>query len=62
MIDASVHQYVEALRARLEKANDFDTKRQFLLDNIDRVVYANDRVALCGSVPMGRRFNDNPAS
>jgi hypothetical protein len=33
VIDANVRQYVEAVRARLEKATDFDTKRQFLLDH-----------------------------
>jgi hypothetical protein len=47
-IDVSVRQYVEAVRARLENATNFDTKRRFLLDHIDRVVYANDRVALYG--------------
>ena len=46
LVDASVHQYVETVRAGLGKAVDFDTKRQFLLDHIGRVVYANDRVAL----------------
>jgi DNA invertase Pin-like site-specific DNA recombinase len=50
LIDLSVRQYVEAVRARLENAIDFDTKRQFLLDHLDRVVYANDRLALYGSV------------
>jgi site-specific DNA recombinase len=52
IIDVSVRQYVEAVRAGLENATDFDTKRQFLLDHIGRVVYANDRVALFGSVPV----------
>ena len=52
LIDISVRQYVEAVRARLEGATDFDTKRQFLLDHVDRVVYANDRIALYGSVPV----------
>lgn len=52
MIDVSVRQYVEAVRARLENTTDFDTKRQFLLDHIDRVVYANDRTVLYGSVPV----------
>jgi hypothetical protein len=54
MIDVSVRQYVEAVRMRLENATDFDTKRQFLLDHIDRVVYGNDRVVLYGSVPVNQ--------
>ena len=52
LVDASVRQYAETVRARLEKAVDFDTKRRFLLDHIGRVVYANDRVALSGSIPV----------
>jgi hypothetical protein len=34
--------------------------RQFLLDHIDRVVYANDRVALCGSIPVDLRSSVKP--
>jgi DNA invertase Pin-like site-specific DNA recombinase len=52
MIDVSVRQYVEALRAHLEDAIDFDRRRQFLLDHVDRVVYANDHVALHGALPV----------
>jgi hypothetical protein len=44
VIDTGVRQYCETVRARLEKATDFDTKRQFY--SIERIVYANDHVSL----------------
>jgi hypothetical protein len=40
VIDASVRQYSEAVRANFAQATDFDTKKQFLLDHVDKVVYA----------------------
>jgi hypothetical protein len=52
LIDVSLRQYVEGVTARLENATDFETKRQFLLGHIDRVVYANDHVALHGALPV----------
>ena len=60
LIDASVRQHVEAVRTRLENATDFDTKRRFLLDHIARVVYANDRIALHGAVPVNVPARDAP--
>jgi site-specific DNA recombinase len=60
LIEISVRQYVEAVKAQLENATDFDTKRQFLLDHINRAVYANDRVALYGTVPVNLPSREAP--
>jgi len=60
LIDVSVRQYVESVRARLESATDFDTKRQFLVDHVIKVVYGNDRVALYGSVAVNLRPGETP--
>jgi len=60
LIDVSVRQYVESVRARLESATDFDTKRQFLVDHVIKVVYGNDRVALYGSVAVNLGPGETP--
>ena len=60
LIDVSVRQHVEAVKTRLETATDFDTKRRFLLDHIDKVVYANDRIALYGSMPVDLPSDEAP--
>ena len=62
-IEVSVRQYCEAVRARLERCSDFDSKRQFVLDNIEKIVCTNDRVAIYGSMPVklrGREASDHP--
>lgn len=58
LIETAVQQYCEAARVRYEKCVNFETKRQFLLDYIGKVVYWNDKTALCGSVPIVVRVND----
>jgi hypothetical protein len=52
IIEVSVGQYCEAVRARLEQCSDFDSKRQFVLDHIEKIVFTNDHVAVYGSVPV----------
>ncbi len=37
---------------RFAKCSDFASKRQFLLDYVEKVVHVKDRVALHGSVPI----------
>lgn len=36
----------------LEKCSDFDSKRQFLLDYVEKIVYVNEDVAIYGSLPL----------
>jgi hypothetical protein len=38
-IDAAIRQFCQTARARFEKALDFDAKRQFLLDHVEKVIY-----------------------
>jgi len=37
---------------RFAKCGDFASKRQFLLDHVERVVHVKDKVSLHGSVPV----------
>ena len=51
-IDAGIAQFCEAARVRFAKCADFASKRQFLLDYVEKVVHVKDKVALHGSVPI----------
>jgi hypothetical protein len=50
-LDVRVRQFCERARARFERCDDFDARRQFLLDHIERVVYHPRSVELVGSIP-----------
>lgn len=52
VIDTSIKEYCEGAKARLEKGDDFNTKRQFLLDYIQNVIYWDDEIELRGFVPV----------
>jgi hypothetical protein len=52
IIEVSVRQYTEAVRARLKRCFDFESRRQFVLDYIEKIVSTNDHVAVYGSVPV----------
>jgi hypothetical protein len=48
---------------RFEKAVDFDAKRQFLLDHVEKVIYDRYHVVVIGSVPVkpvGRDTDSDP--
>jgi hypothetical protein len=51
-VDASIRQFCASARVRLEACPDFDAKRQFLLDHVERVIYNRYKVAIMGSVPV----------
>ena len=36
----------------MERCIDFDTKRQFLVDHIEKIIYHRDSVTLIGAVPI----------
>ena len=59
VIDASINQYCESVRTRLLSCTDFESKRQFLLDHIEKVTYWNDRIALHGSIPVSSQDKDS---
>lgn len=52
VVDTSIKQYCEAAKTRLNRCNDFDARRKFVLDYIERIVYCNDNVSIYGSVPV----------
>lgn len=52
VVDASIRQYCEAGKIRLNKCSDFDAKRKFVLDYIERIAYSNDNIMVYGSVPI----------
>jgi site-specific DNA recombinase len=51
-VGASVRDFCERARARLESCHDFESKRQFLADYVARVIYTRYKVTLRGSVPL----------
>jgi hypothetical protein len=52
IIDMSIKQYCDNAKTRFDRATDFDTKRQFILDYIEKIVYNNEKVEIHGSVPI----------
>jgi hypothetical protein len=51
-LDLRLRQFCETVKARFERCVDFDTKRQFLLDHVGKVIFFRDKVTLVGSVPI----------
>jgi hypothetical protein len=51
-VDASIRQFCASAGARFQASTDFDTKRQFLVGHIERVIYDRYKVTITGSVPM----------
>jgi hypothetical protein len=51
-VGASVRDFCDAARARLERCHDFESKRAFLADYVVRVVYTRYKVSVRGSVPV----------
>ena len=51
-LNLRLRQFCETAKARFERCADFDTKRQFLLDHVRKVIFLRDKVTLVGSVPI----------
>jgi len=51
-VDASIRQFCASANARFQACADFDTKRQFLVTHIERVIYNRYKVTIAGSVPV----------
>lgn len=64
IVDVSIRQFCDGVKVRLEKCRDFDSKRQFLLDYIDQIIYRKDKVVVVGSVSvrLGERSESNDAN
>jgi hypothetical protein len=52
VVQASIAAFCEGAEARPNTCTDFDSKRQFLLEYIDKIVYRAGTVSLHGSVPI----------
>jgi hypothetical protein len=61
-VETAVTQHCEAVKARLDKCVDFNTKRQFLLDFVEKVTFWNDRITVHGSVPVREKISREAAS
>jgi hypothetical protein len=51
-LDESIRQFCEQARTRLERCKDFDGKKQFLTDHIEKIIYHRDSITLIGSVKI----------
>jgi hypothetical protein len=58
VVDASIKQYCETMKVRLSRCNDFDTRRKFVLDYIEKIAYSNDCIVVYGSVPVKLKSYD----
>ena len=50
--DLAISRFCDVARAHLKRCTDFDTKRQFLLDHVEKVIYQRYHVTVIGSVPV----------
>jgi hypothetical protein len=51
-VDASIRQFCANTNARFQSCSDFDAKRQFLVNHIERVIYTGYKITVSGSVPL----------
>ena len=51
-VDASIRQFCADANARLQACADFDAKRQFLVDHVERVIYKASKVTITGCIPV----------
>jgi hypothetical protein len=51
-LDDAVRQFCKRAATRLERCTDFDSRGQFLVDYIEKIIYYHDKVTLVGSVPI----------
>jgi hypothetical protein len=51
-VDASVRQFCANAKARLQACTDEDSKRSFLVDHVERVIYDHYEVTVIGLVPV----------
>ncbi len=51
-VDLAIQQFCESAKLRYKQCNDFEAKRQFLIDYVDKIIYMNDRLTVQGFVPV----------
>jgi hypothetical protein len=57
-VDASIRQFCASARVRFQACADFDSKRQFLMGHLERVIYSRYSVTIAGSVPVQSTSGD----
>jgi hypothetical protein len=58
VVDVSIKQFCETARAKFERGEDFESKRQFLLEYVEKIVYWNEKIEFHGSVPIKLKVYD----
>jgi hypothetical protein len=51
-ITASIRHYCATARARFQACDDFDAKRSFLRDYVERIVFNRGRITILGSLQL----------
>jgi hypothetical protein len=62
LVQESIREFCLRTEERLDKCTTFDMTRQFLVDNVQRIIYLRDKVTLIGSVPVRRGTFQAPVS
>lgn len=60
VVDLNIRKFCANAKAKLEKANNNASKRQFLLEHVEKVVYLNYKVTIHGSVPIKLSAYEDP--
>jgi Recombinase/Recombinase zinc beta ribbon domain len=61
-IDVSIRHFCDNAKARFAHCFNFDTKRQFLLDHAEKIIYHRYKVTVIGSVPIRTQTSDGRES
>lgn len=56
VIDKALVRYCSTIKAELAETNSLKAKRHFLLNYISKVTYQNNKVTVCGSIPIDSGF------
>jgi len=60
VVDLNVRQFCDSAKAQFEKCANFESKRQFLLEHIEKVTYLKYGVTIHGSAPIKLRAYEDP--
>ncbi len=60
IVDESILQFCNTAKIRFNRAKDFESKRKFLLDYVDKITYFDDNVVFHGSVPVKLKAYEDP--
>ena len=59
VVHANIMIFCETAKSRLEKCKDFDSRRRFVLDFIQWVIYDNKKVTVQGKIPLQMKSREN---